>query len=89
MPIELISPAGCLDRLTKGDIQTLMPNEEATRRFNESLVEAMDNTIWTTGCDSWYLDENGIPGLWPWTAGRFHSEMKRPDFEEYDPIAAD
>jgi cation diffusion facilitator CzcD-associated flavoprotein CzcO len=77
---------GCLDRFIQDDIQTLTPSEEATRRFNESLVQAMDSTIWTTGCDSWYLGEDGIPGLWPWTAGRFHTEMKRPDFADYDLI---
>ena len=77
---------GCLDRLIQNDIDGLMPSQEATRRFNESLVQAMGSTIWTTGCDSWYLDEDGIPALWPWTARRFHTEMKRPDFADFDLI---
>ena len=27
----------------------------------------MPDTIWMSGCDSWYLGKDGLPELWPWT----------------------
>jgi hypothetical protein len=47
-------------------------------------VEAAKNTIWTTGCKSWYLDDRGVPTSWPWGFGRFRAEMAKPRFEAYD-----
>ncbi len=46
----------------------------------------MKGTVWVTGCNSWYLDEDGVPILWPWTAQRFHKDTRRPDFAEFDLI---
>jgi uncharacterized protein YbaR (Trm112 family) len=47
------------------------------------VKEAMKGTLWVTGCKSWYLDEEGDPVLWPWSARRFHRDLKRPDFAHY------
>jgi cation diffusion facilitator CzcD-associated flavoprotein CzcO len=74
----------CIRLLRDGKARTLAPNAEATRAFHERLLAAMENTVWVTGCNSWYLDENGVPITWPWTASRFHRDMRRPDFGEFD-----
>ena len=67
--------------------KALVPNVEATRAFHEDLLGAMPNTVWTTGCKSWYLDEDGVPITWPWSAKRFHQEMRKPHFGDYDFVA--
>ena len=36
-------------------------------------------TVWITGCRSWYLDDRGIPAVWPWTFDRFREEMAAPE----------
>ena len=44
------------------------PTASATDAFNDELTAQMPNTAWTGGCDSWYLDANGNPTLWPFLA---------------------
>ncbi len=78
----------CIDVLREGRARALAPSLEATRAFHEDLLGAMGNTVWTTGCKSWYLDEDGIPITWPWTAKRFHDEMRRPDLSDFDLVDA-
>jgi hypothetical protein len=74
----------CLDVLRRGEAQAIVPRAEATKSFHASLLEAMKDTVWVTGCNSWYLDADGVPITWPWTARRFHQDMKRPDFSEFE-----
>ena len=56
----------------------------ATHRFDEDRSEAAKNTVWATGCRSWYLDDRGIPAVWPWTFDRFRDEMSAPKDADYD-----
>jgi cation diffusion facilitator CzcD-associated flavoprotein CzcO len=82
----------CLRLLRTGRVEALAPKPEATRAFHARLLEAMKDTVWVTGCSSWYLDADGVPNTWPWTARRFHREMRRPklaDFELRPPAGAD
>ena len=32
---------------------------EAQERYNDWIQERMKDTVWLTGCGSWYLDESG------------------------------
>ena len=41
----------------------------ATKEYNEEMKSAMPQTVWLTGCTSWYLGEDGLPELFPWAAG--------------------
>ncbi len=55
------------------------------RRSKPHATEAAQNTIWVTGCRSWYLDDRGIPAVWPWSFDRFRAEMRRPDLANFEP----
>jgi cation diffusion facilitator CzcD-associated flavoprotein CzcO len=57
---------------------------EAMRAFDEARKKAAETTIWNTGCQSWYLDEAGLPTAWPWTYDRFREEMAAPRLDDYD-----
>lgn len=74
----------CIQRLRRTPGATMEPRRDATEAFHAELLEAMKGTVWVTGCNSWYLDEDGVPTLWPWSAGRFHREMRHPDFSDYE-----
>jgi hypothetical protein len=37
-----------------------------------------------TGCRSWYLDDRGVPAVWPFSFDRFRAEMREPDLAAYD-----
>jgi cation diffusion facilitator CzcD-associated flavoprotein CzcO len=65
---------GWLERFRRGELQAVAPTDEATDRFNDAMDRAMPNTVWVTGCKSWYMNQRGVPVLWPWTPGR-HREM--------------
>jgi cation diffusion facilitator CzcD-associated flavoprotein CzcO len=40
---------------------------EVAEAYARELREALGETVWHTGCTSWYVDENGNdPSQWPW-----------------------
>jgi len=74
----------CIRMFQEGKFAAIEPNAEATRKFHESLVGAMVNTVWVTGCNSWYLGPDGVPITWPWTAKRFRKDLRKPNLAEFD-----
>ena len=73
-----------IGRLRRGEITRTAPTVEATDRFNQDMRDAMPDTIWTSGCTSWYLGPDGRPELWPWTPERFRQMLEKPDETEYE-----
>jgi cation diffusion facilitator CzcD-associated flavoprotein CzcO len=68
-----------LDKLSSGELSEISPTREAMKDFDEERTEAAKKTVWYTGgCQSWYLDAQGIPASWPWTYSRFVDEMREP-----------
>lgn len=65
-----------INRIRAGSIVSAAPTELATKEYNDSMKSAMPQTIWVTGCNSWYLGKDGLPELFPWTPER-HSELLR------------
>ena len=73
-----------LERLLAGECTEITPTQEATDSFNAERVKAAKKTVWYTGgCNSWYLDAEGIPASWPWNFTKFVDEMKSPNFGHY------
>jgi hypothetical protein len=61
----------------------IVPTSEAASSFEDERVEAAKGTVWATGCRSWYLDDRGIPFVWPFPFSRFVAEMEKPRFSDY------
>lgn len=57
-------------------------SESAFERFNAYLKAGMKDTIWLGGCQSWYLDADGDPALWPYTWKQWVEEMAEPDMRD-------
>jgi cation diffusion facilitator CzcD-associated flavoprotein CzcO len=57
---------------------------EAMQRFDAERRDAARNTIWATGCKSWYIDREGLPTAWPFTFDRFRKEMAAPRLQDYE-----
>ena len=55
-----------MDRMRREGLSEIEPTQEATDEFYEEVNEALGTTVWTSGCNSWYLNEDGRPILWPW-----------------------
>jgi cation diffusion facilitator CzcD-associated flavoprotein CzcO len=75
-----------VERVRSGSCRELSASHEATERFDIERVEAAKNTVWATGCSSWYLDDRGVPAVWPWTFDRFRKEMAEPRFSDFELI---
>jgi len=72
-----------VDLWAERKFETIYPREDATERFNAEMLANMKHTVWTTGCQSWYLDDKGVPGSWPWTATKFRGDLQDPRLQEY------
>ena len=60
----MIAAIGDLGLSGQAQIEVRREVEEA---FNRELRSTLAGTVWHTGCESWYLDENGNdPNQWPW-----------------------
>jgi hypothetical protein len=69
--------------LVSGDWKEVSATRDAAERFEAGRVEAAKNTVWVTGCRSWYLDDRGIPAVWPWSFDHFREEMASPRLDDY------
>jgi cation diffusion facilitator CzcD-associated flavoprotein CzcO len=72
-----------VDHLLESENDWACPSQEAATRFEKEREAAAKNTVWATGCRSWYLDDRGIPFVWPFSFGRFTDEMANPRIEDY------
>lgn len=73
-----------VDELRAGVCREICATESALREFESARLEASKKTIWSTGCRSWYLDDRGVPAVWPWKMAKFRDEMKAPRPTAYD-----
>jgi len=72
-----------IDRLQSGGYREISADPAATDALEAERTKAAEKTVWVTGCKSWYLDDRGIPAVWPWPFERFRTEMRAPNFEHF------
>lgn len=71
-------------RWQRGEVGSVAPTTAATDAFYDDVRAAMPDTVWTTGCQSWYIGQTGEPELFPWAPQHFRALMAEPvdaDFE--------
>ena len=73
-----------INQIRDGRVAAAAPTEVATKDYNEEMKAAMPQTIWATGCNSWYLDKNGLPELFPWEPVRHRELLSAPDLGDFD-----
>ncbi len=73
-----------IEQVRSGSCNEVSASRGATERFDADRIKAAKTTIWASGCNSWYLDANGVPAAWPWTFDRFTEEMSKPRLEDYE-----
>ncbi|MGY0017913.1 flavin-containing monooxygenase [Streptomyces sp. cg35] len=68
----------------------LTPRETAVAGWNNRVQDRMKRTVWNTGgCNSWYLDENGVnTTVWPGTTTEFRQATRHVDVGEYEVVRA-
>jgi cation diffusion facilitator CzcD-associated flavoprotein CzcO len=74
---------GWIERMRRGVVHHAAPSASATDAYNAEMRTAMPNTIWTSGCTSWYIGEDGLPELWPWSPGRHRAMLRELHANEW------
>ena len=73
-----------INRLRTGSVHAAAPTAAATKEYNEAMKAAMPQTIWVTGCSSWYLGKDGLPELFPWAPDHHHQLLRNPEVADFD-----
>lgn len=65
-------------------LATVEVHARVQRRYNVELQRRMARTVWSTGCQSWYLDAEGRNStLWPGFGFLFRALTRRFDLDAY------
>lgn len=78
--------AQLIELLQSGRCREVSVSQAALEQFEKERVAAARQTIFGSGCQSWYLDAQGVPATWPWDRQRFFEEMAQPDLAAFDLI---
>jgi len=73
-----------INQLRDGRVHAAAPTEAATKQYNADMKAAMPQTIWVTGCSSWYLGKDGLPELFPWTPETHSELLRQPELADFD-----
>jgi cation diffusion facilitator CzcD-associated flavoprotein CzcO len=71
-------------RFRDGEVAAAVPRADAARRYNDEIVAAMPDTIWLSGCSSWYLGKDGLPELWPWRPETHRKMLRELGYDEFE-----
>ncbi|MEQ8268423.1 MAG: NAD(P)/FAD-dependent oxidoreductase [Parvibaculum sp.] len=71
-------------KLSDGNVSEIAPKREAARAFNEAVRAKLPDTVWATGCKSWYIDSHGNIASWPWTYEKFEADMREPVWDDFE-----
>lgn len=72
------------------DLQTVEVRAAVQHAYNRELRDSTGETVWVTGCRSWYLDDKGnAPAVWPDYTFTFRNQTREFDLSAYRRTAAD
>lgn len=80
--------AQLLDLLRSGECTEIAATQEALDAYEAARLAAAKNTIFASGCNSWYLDGEGVPASWPWNYARFRDVMAAPDLAAFEQVVS-
>ena len=73
-----------IDQWRDGVFDEIDVKPSAVSEFADYMRAGMKNTVWVGGCQSWYLDKDGDPILWPYTWARWEKEMNEPLYSDFN-----
>ena len=72
---------------TAGRRALMQVKESACAAYNAELQAALQQTVWASGCKTWYRRDDGrISTLYPWSAMRFRRQLRRLCLDDFDII---
>lgn len=73
-----------VELLRSGACDAIQVSHEAFEDFNTRRREAAKKTIWASGCKSWYLDSEGLPGIWTLSIDELVEMTRKPKWTDYE-----
>ncbi len=74
-----------LRELERSRARKIELNAGRAEAYDRELRAALANTVWHTGCTSWYVDENGNdPNQWPWLWSTYRKRTERIEPGAYE-----
>jgi cation diffusion facilitator CzcD-associated flavoprotein CzcO len=74
----------CMHALRERKADYLVLDAGVQARFNARIQDALRGTVWSTGCRSWYQQEDGRNfTLWPYSTWRYWLETRSIDAQNY------
>jgi cation diffusion facilitator CzcD-associated flavoprotein CzcO len=70
-------------RWSAGEYDTVRPTAAAVDGYVQHIRRGLPGTVWATGCNSWYLGDDGLPELWPYRPQDYLRVLKEPDDHSY------
>jgi len=75
---------GALQAMKEQGIRTLDVKPQAQARFVEGVQQALQQTVWSSGCKSWYLNEQGRnTAAWPGFTFVYRLKTRRFNLRSY------
>lgn len=75
----------CVEKLKAGDVRALNVRQVAQRQYNEQLQARLRQSIWQSGCKSWYVNEQGKNvANWPGFTVEYRWRTNSPDWADYE-----
>ena len=74
----------CLKLLEARGAKCMDVRPSQLRRFNEELERRLEHTVWTSGCKSWYTQEDGKNiAIWPGFSFRYRARTRAVNPDHY------
>jgi cation diffusion facilitator CzcD-associated flavoprotein CzcO len=62
---------------------------DVERAFNDRLQKRIGKSVWAAGCDSWYINENGVnANNWPEFTFEYRRRTRAIDLADFEPVRA-
>ena len=70
--------SACLDWMAQDGLAEIDVDQKAQTRFNDRLQKRFEQTVWSTGCDSWYQTDGGKnTAIWPYFSFHLRDKLSR------------
>ncbi|WP_420455626.1 alpha/beta hydrolase fold domain-containing protein [Rubrivirga sp.] len=76
--------ANAVGAMRRHSLASVEPTAEAQQAWVDEVDRRAEGTVWTSGCESWYLDETGRnAAIWPGSVPAFRRRVAPFDPSEY------
>ncbi|MEO5876941.1 MAG: NAD(P)/FAD-dependent oxidoreductase [Streptosporangiaceae bacterium] len=83
--VQINHVLSCLKLIADRGADTIEPRPEANRAWNDKIQKRLRKAVWTEGgCQSWYLDENGVNRtIWPGFSFEYWADTRKAKAAEF------